>query len=121
MKVRNGFVSNSSSSSFVVDKSYLAPYKKELLLNPIKFFETVALAHYEKENDVYNNVQNDLGFRIYLSTQKENLGFDEDDIAMWKIKEKDRVITFQTEMTNFDYEEYALWIGVPERAIRGKE
>lgn len=33
MKIRNGFVSNSSSSSFVVKKSYLSEYEINLIRN----------------------------------------------------------------------------------------
>lgn len=48
MKIRNGFVSNSSSCSFTIDKWNLSPNQIEMIFNHVKFGEAMGMDNYEE-------------------------------------------------------------------------
>jgi len=79
MKIRNGFVSNSSSSSFVIEKHWLSPYQLDLIRN-----------HITKGKRV---LWEDHGYILH----------DED---AWRIHETDTTIEGSTIMDNFDMYHY---------------
>jgi hypothetical protein len=86
MKVRAGFVSNSSSSSFVVRKEFLTPqqlfYIKE---------------HHKMSSELYDK-----------GTLSDYCGDDE----RWGISEDEFVLTGSTSMDNFDMYAFMKHIGV---------
>ena len=92
MKVRNGFVSNSSSSSFVVDKEGL---------NDLQIY---AIHHYMQ---VVNEFLDWPTKEIFLSTDE------------WIITETKDTIDMRTFMDNFDMYHFLIRIGVPEENIHG--
>jgi hypothetical protein len=89
MKVRNGFVSNSSSSSFVVLKESLTKIQKAMIID-----------HVESAD--------------FLSNQDENLkgDFQYYDTDSWRIIESDDWILGETSMDNFDMYSFLNYIKV---------
>lgn len=88
MKVRLGFVSNSSSSSFVLSKSRCT----ERQLNAIRDHITYAETHF--------------------------VGFNTKAFDWWDITESKEEIRGFTWMDNFDMEAFMEKIGIPDDAVR---
>jgi len=84
MKIRMGFVSNSSSSSFTIDKFYLSGEQIYKIKNHIE----VAKTKFPKKN------------------------FNCDEENAWEIRESESSIIGGTDMDNFDMEKFLKLIGV---------
>ena len=89
MKTRRGFVSNSSSASFVVQKAPLTEFQIEALRNPRACAE---------------------GFLRW--TPEDHYTDDE-----WRIEETDDCFSAWTSMDNFDMEQFCTAIGIPAEAM----
>lgn len=97
MKFRSGFVSNSSSSSFIVNKYKIS---KEQIDKIINHAEEYAKLSQRKKN------------LIYGSTTVE-------DMDTWDVDNSDEdELVLSTYMDNFNMEEFLKAIGVPEEGIR---
>lgn len=99
MKIRTGFVSNSSASSFVVKINDLSDFQYECLMNV------------EGTVEFLKRIKN---------SSLDNLGsLDASDIRNWKIvKDKSEgTITCSCSMNNFDLREMLWIVGVPENKI----
>jgi len=91
MKIRNGFISNSSSSSFVIfNKHVLTLDQRNAIFDHI---------NYANEHDI------------------EELKYSEDYDA-WRINEKDHIIEGSTIMDNFDMDYFLELIGVSRDNFR---
>lgn len=86
MKVRNGFVTNSSSSSFVIRRCRENKLLEELVIN---------------YKDVYPLL--DLG---------DKYGYDNFGYSAWDIDVSDEYITCNTPMDNFDLRSFAEDLGL---------
>jgi hypothetical protein len=93
MKTRMGFVSNSSSSSFIIKKENLS----EKQLKIIRIHTHYAKTHYPNE------------------------GFFCHDGDSWNINETPEEISGDTLMTNFDMEKFLGLIGVKDEDIQWEE
>jgi len=94
MKIRVGFVSNSSSESFIIDKKYLNAQQMFLIENHIQYAD-----RYEEEER----------------------GYQLNEWDQWKINDQGTSLAFSTMMTNFDMEYFLINIGVDVTKIRNRE
>jgi hypothetical protein len=95
MKLRMGFVSNSSSASFIIQKKNISEKQIEMIKN-----------HYEEG---YNLQKKNGETDKYVMEEYYPSDWDK-----WAIKEDDDTITVATSMTNFDMEGFLTDIGLKE-------
>ena len=109
MKVRNGFVSNSSSSSFVIKKEDLSEFQLFMIRNHFDIGKVL-----DKHIDFYKDDFED-GFSpdtfIYLENRMDE----------WKITEDDNTISGDTWMNNFSMESFLRLIGVDRDKVNFEE
>lgn len=94
MKMRNGFVSNSSSSSFVVFKDALTKQQKDMIYDYqeyVKFFNTID----EKTIELFEYCND----------------------SPWRIEEYDDFIFGETPMDNFSMPDYLEYIKVENKYV----
>lgn len=100
MKTRNGFVSNSSSSSFVICKYFLSEDQIIKIFNYYSIVEEYVKEHPLPEKGYYDYKEiPEYDFTYYDSTQ-------------WNIKESDTFIYGETSMDNFDFDQFLNFIGL---------
>ena len=95
MKNRNGFVSNSSSSSFVIDKQYISAHQMEQIENHIEEGKKMGMYGALGEVDTY----------------------EIDKYDAWTIDDLGKVIRGFTIMDNFSMDEFLMKIGIPSDKI----
>jgi hypothetical protein len=95
VKIRSGFVSNSSSSSFILDKHFLSPAQIAAICNHMSYAEENKLKSW-KEYEPYK------------------CGYIDDT---WHVEERDNVLKLSIWMDNFDMTQFLIDIDVAEEAI----
>ena len=104
MKTRQGFVSNSSSSSFIIDKKFLSPDQLDKIRRHTEAaveLNKQEVARRSKDEEYENSYD-----RVPLL----------DSDYPWDIEETDAEITGNTSMDNFDMREFLIAIGASEHA-----
>lgn len=93
MKIRNGFVSNSSSASFVIRKSALSALQIDAIQNHIAVAKRLYSDDFPDANMAYE----------------------------WDVADNGDGLRVSTTMDNFDMEKFLGKIGVPGFAMEGKD
>lgn len=104
MKRRNGFVSNSSASSFILNKSYLSLHQLKLIRN----YQTEAI---QMVKDNFKSTE-------FWSLEDELESLED---SPWKVEETKEKLRLYTWMDNFDMEWFLEQIGIPKKAFLDKE
>jgi hypothetical protein len=101
MKVRNGFVSNSSSSSFVIQKEQYSDDKLELILSPQKYVEKI------KEKKIKQLMMEEDLTREEVEEIINHEAFEYvEEAGLWEVDIREEEIGFYTVMDNFLWDEY---------------
>ena len=86
MKIRNGFVSNSSSSSFIIDKNKITDLQKSLIYNHIEKAESMfKIYSYEGDRwDIYETEDQIAGYTFMNNFNMceffEKIGINPEDV-----------------------------------------
>ena len=130
MKVRNGFVSNSSSSSFMIERKYISDEQWKLIETRETKFKEMLISFFEnpeKIDRLSKDSQYELNYlKDYWEGDKEGFLKDLDWGNNWNIcvrgnepylhrfheDESEDVVIFSTIINNFDMDVYLDMIGV---------
>ena len=107
MKIRNGFVSNSSSASFVIDLTKTTPEQLKMIKNHIK----AAFKWAEDHDELIKQTSCDCG----VDYSHKDFGCLSDSYK-WRVNvnKKSQRITCSTYMDNFDLLAFCKAIGITE-------
>lgn len=108
VKIRNGFVSNSSSSSFVLTRKGLTEEQIDMFLHPEKYLPAMKM--------VYDLIEENAEEYPFESWCEDKFGFI-DGLKEWIVVYHFLTIEGEASMNNFDYGEWAELIGIPKENI----
>lgn len=117
MKIRNGFVSNSSSSSFILNKKDLTAEQIEQIKNYVT--ESVRLVNERKARfDSYPSPAIPDGMTEDDYYDLPDLGYKDND---WQVSETDKTIECHCIIDNFQMDSFFRVIGINNKIIRDAE
>jgi hypothetical protein len=99
MKFRNGFVTNSSSSSFILSKKNLSKVQLDIIRNHLKFHQ-LGIEKWEFTHD-----------NLTPATERDG----------WTLEETEDTISGHTFMDNFNMEELFINIGIEQEDYKFEE
>lgn len=107
MRIRCGFVSNSSSASFVVNKANLTPFQ----LSVVRYHDEAVKMMLSFQREV-ENPENPKwpSMILYSGCSEDALTFSDAD--QWDIKETDTEIRGETSMTNLELKKLFQFAGI---------
>lgn len=108
MKYRSSFVTNSSSSSFVISKEHLTPLQIELIRSHWEAADTVAFWE-------------DKVLGLPDGEKLIHMGSYSSEYDRWDISEDETHIAGYTSMDNFDMEQFLTVIGVDPSVVEWGE
>lgn len=112
MKIRNGFVSNSSSSSFILFKAYMTKEQIE----QVRDWDTYALTeeYFEKVRNYYKDNMPDAKIPEFFNRKPIEVKEKdfEWDPCEWRVQETNQTFDIGTDMDNYDFEFFLKVIGI---------
>lgn len=108
MKIRNGFVSNSSSSSFVLFKAAISDEQKDMILNCGTWIDTFIKLE-EQDEDYFDDE--------YLPGDLKDK-FEYYNSDPWRLVEFDDYIFGETSMDNFSMSDYLDYIKIEDKYLK---
>lgn len=110
MKIRNSFVSNSSSSSFVILKDSLSERQIDMILDYIRYVKNFI----KKDEEKYVGVNFDESYDNPNREKRLKFRFEYYNSDPWNISEYEDFIFGETSMDNFDMQDYFYYLGVDD-------
>lgn len=114
MRNRTGWVSNSSSCSFIIKNYNISERQKDWIKNPKEYFRAVCKDKWE-EMSWDQQTDYDEDFENFLRLKEEEVGLDWS--SEWSIYEEDDHLSFYTTMDNFNYVSYIELVGIDRKYI----
>jgi hypothetical protein len=112
MIFRQGFISNSSSSSFIIKKEYLTPDQIEHIKNHFEYAKQMKWDNEQFDSDLPENEDwCDCGW-----TDKDDWHTDE-----WFIEDTDTELKGSTDMNNFDMHTFIARLGIDNTKVEWSE
>ena len=82
MKLRTSFVSNSSSSSYILNKLKMTEFQLELIRDHYNVYKKLTTEEYLSEYDSWNIDENELTIRLYTFMDNLDMGWFLDQIGV---------------------------------------
>lgn len=102
MKIRMSFVSNSSSSSFIIQKKRYSEDELEVILNPQKYEHEIKKVVLNKLMFLDDMTREEAEYQISNYDAFMNMN----DSALWEVNVDEREVNFYTSMDNFLWDEF---------------
>lgn len=110
MKIRNGFVSNSSSSSFILFKEYLTNEQIDKIGNYDNYIYSPE--YFEEMREFFKETKSDEEIDAIINQYIKDLQNSIQDGYSWSVQETNNLFDIHTDLDDFDFEQFLEIIGV---------